>query len=177
MPRDTAELRTRTPRLRKPVATDGAEIWGLVRSCAPLDENSLYCNLLQTDHFRDTCVVAEMDGDIVGWVSGYMLPNDPETFFVWQVAVAEAARGLGLGLSMLRHLIDRPECDGVSRLQTTITADNEASWALFRKFARKFDARASSQAYYTQALHFRARHKTEHMVTIELMDEGQAKAA
>lgn len=177
MPDDMTEPRTRTPRLRKPMATDGAEIWGLVRSCAPLDENSLYCNLLQADHFRDTCVVAEMNGDIVGWVSGFVAPSDPETFFVWQVAVADTARGMGLGLTMLRHLVDRPECNGISRLQTTITADNEASWALFRKFARTVGSRASSQAYYTQALHFRARHKTEHMVTIDLNNEVQAKAA
>ena len=177
MPTDIAEPRTPMPRLRKPLATDGAEIWELVRSCKPLDENSLYCNLLQTDHFRDTCVVAEFGGEIVGWVSGYVLPCEPETFFVWQVAVSEAARGMGLGLSMLAHLIDRPECEGVSRLQTTITADNEPSWALFRKFARNEGVKMNVQAYYTQALHFRERHQTEYMVSIDLAAGAMAKAA
>lgn len=177
MPKDVGKPRKRTPRLRKPMATDGAKVWELVRSCSPLDENSLYCNLLQADHFRDTCVVADLDGEITGWVSGYVLPFDPETLFVWQVAVAESARGGGLGLSMLRHLIDRAECDGVTRLQTTITADNEPSWALFRKFSRNVGVQMNVQAYYTQALHFRARHQTEHMVTINLIAEAQAKAA
>lgn len=177
MPKNIPKSRMCPIHLRKPVATEGASIWDLVRNCAPLDENSMYCNLLQVDHFRDTCVVAEIDGQIVGWVSGYLMPNDPETLFVWQVAVAEVARGLGLGLSMLHHLVDRPECVDVSRIQTTITADNAASWALFSKFASNFDARASSQAYYTQTLHFRARHKTENMVTINLTTEVQSKAA
>ena len=58
MPKDTAKPRTRMPRLRRPTATDGADIWALVKTCKPLDENSMYCNLVQAEHFRDTCVVA-----------------------------------------------------------------------------------------------------------------------
>ena len=99
----------RKPRLRKPESTDGPAIWELVRDCKPLDENSMYCNLVQADHFRDTCVVAELDGEIVGWISGHMIPG-ADTFFVWQVAVGEKARGCGLGRKMLAHLIAREEC-------------------------------------------------------------------
>lgn len=47
--------------LGKPQATDGASIRDLVRACKPLDEISMYCNLVQAEHFRDTCVVSEMD--------------------------------------------------------------------------------------------------------------------
>ena len=56
--------RTRAPLLRKPEATDGAAIWDLVRACKPLDENSMYANLIQADHFRDTCVLAELDDEV-----------------------------------------------------------------------------------------------------------------
>ena len=59
------------PTLRKPTASDGADIWELVRSCRPLDENSMYCNLLQCDHFADTCVLAELSGEaVVGGILG-----------------------------------------------------------------------------------------------------------
>jgi L-2,4-diaminobutyric acid acetyltransferase len=122
-------------------------------------------------------VLAEMDGQVVGWVSGYVMPSDPDTFFVWQVAVDEAARGAGLGLTMLEHLLGRDACDGVNRLQTTITADNEASWALFRKFAGRHGDALDVQAYYTQALHFQDRHRTEHLVTIPLARAVLARAA
>ena len=173
-PRDLAQ--PALPSLRQPQASDGAAIWELVRACKPLDENSMYCNLIQCDHFAGTCVIAELDGKICGWVSGYVLPNDPGTLFVWQVAVAPEARGKGLGTVMLQNVMNREACKNVTRLQTTITAENEASWTLFRRFAKRRGTSLDVQPYYTQALHFRERHKTEHMVTIDL-EERMKKAA
>lgn len=173
-PRDLA--RANVPSLRKPRAEDGSAIWELVRACKPLDENSMYCNLIQCDHFADTCVLAELNGAPVGWVSGYVMPNDPETLFVWQVAVSEEARGMGLGTLMLKTILGRPACDGVERIQTTITSDNDASWALFRKFGKMQGTKLDAQAYYTQAQHFNNRHDTENLVTIPLA-QSLARAA
>lgn len=161
---------------REPSKDDGPEIWELVRACKPLDENSMYCNLIQCDHFRDTCVVAEIKGEIVGWVSAYLLPEDCETLFVWQVAVSEKARGTGLGSQMLDKLLRRKACKSVKRLQTTITQDNAASWALFNKFAVKRSAPLDSEPHFTQGQHFRDRQDTEHMVTIKLA-EASSRAA
>jgi len=161
---------------RKPVREDGAAIFELIRSCKPLDENSMYCNLLQSDHFSDTCVVAEKDGDIVGWVSAYVKQNDPETVFVWQVAVSEKARGLGVGGRMLSSLMEREECADVKRMQTTITLDNDASWGLFRKFASRNNADLTSDAHFTRDTHFAGEHATEHMVTITFRDAVQSAA-
>ena len=170
--RHTLELIDKaTPSLRKPVAEDGAEIWKLIKACKPLDENSMYCNLIQCDHFRDTCVLAELGGKPAGWVSAYVMPNDPSTLFVWQVAVSSEARGMGLGTLMLKGLLQRDVCKDVERIQTTITRSNAASWKLFRKFAKQQDARLSSQAYFGEALHFRGKHNTEYMVTIDLAEE------
>lgn len=169
-------MRADLPSLRKPVAKDGADIWKLVRACRPLDENSMYCNLLQCDHFADTCVLAQLSGEVAGWVSAYVMPNEPDTLFVWQVAVSEIARGQGLSGLMLQTILNRPQCKDVTRLQTTITADNEASWSVFRKFARLQGRELDITAYYTQALHFQERHKTEYMVTIPLAKRAQMAA-
>lgn len=176
MPKDIDLPRTGGLRLRKPVSEDGAAIWELVRDCKPLDENSMYCNLLQCDHFRDTSVVAELDGEIVGWVSGYIVPNEA-TLFVWQVAVGPAARGLGLGGKMLAHLINRDECAEVEALKTTITEDNDASWGLFRSFARRQGGELTDEVHFHEEDHFGGAHDTEHMVTIALPEEVLAKAA
>jgi L-2,4-diaminobutyric acid acetyltransferase len=176
--------RTRSPRsanpsgavtLRKPVSEDGAAIWNLIRACKPLDENSVYCNLLQCDHFRDTCVVAEKDGEVVGWISGYIVPGE-DTLFVWQVAVGEKARGLGLAGKMLDEIMEREECINVDQMKTTITKDNDASWALFRKFARRHGGDLDDDPHFHEDDHFEGRHDTEHMVTITLPEPLAAAA-
>ncbi|TJZ92925.1 diaminobutyrate acetyltransferase [Paracoccus gahaiensis] len=178
MPKDMQDIeRPRQLTLRKPDPTDGAAVWELVRDCKPLDENSMYCNLVQAEHFRDTCVVADLDGDVVGWISGHMIPNE-DALFVWQVAVSPRARGLGLGRKMLTHLVERDECAEATRLNTTITRDNEASWALFGSLARALGGELSDDPHFTRHEHFDGRHATEHMVTITLPRPArQARAA
>ena len=170
-PRDLAQARI--PNLRMPTPKDGAVIWELVRACKPLDENSMYCNVIQCDHFAETCVLAEVAGKTVGWVSAYVMPKDPKTLFVWQVAVAEEARGLGLGTLMLKTILGRDACSGVRRVQTTITSDNEASWALFRKFGKAEGNKLDERPYYRQELHFQDRYKTENLVTIPLAEASK----
>lgn len=162
---------------RKPTAEDGGAIWELIQKCKPLDENSMYCNLIQCDHFADTCVLAELDGKLAGWISAYVLPNDSEALFVWQVAVDGSARGRGLGRRMLAHLLEREECSAVQRMQTTITKDNDASWALFNSFADRMDADLSHEAHFKKEEHFNGAHATEHMVTIDLAEEAPVIAS
>ncbi len=56
--------------LRAPDSRDGEEVWRLIRDCGPLDDNSLYCNLLQCDHFSDSCVAdvsCRLGVNIGGW--------------------------------------------------------------------------------------------------------------
>jgi L-2,4-diaminobutyric acid acetyltransferase len=148
------------------VATDGAGVHQLIADCPPLDTNSLYCNLLQVSHFRHTSVVAELDDRLVGAISGYLIPERPDTLFIWQVAVGSAARGQGLALRMLNHIVDRPACRDVRFMETTITEDNAASWGLFRKFADKRDAPLDSETGFDRERHFGGQHATEMLVRI-----------
>lgn len=172
MPKDTThsedpDSATATPVLRMPTAEDGAGIWELIRDCSPLDENSRYCNLIQADHFSDTCVVAERDGELVGWISGHMIPGE-DAFFVWQVAVSPKARGLGLGAKMLRHLIHRDACRDATILKTTITKENAASWAMFESFARSIGGELTDVPHFEEEVHFNGEAPTEHLVSIKL---------
>lgn len=175
MPKDMSIEKSDGITLRMPTGQDGPAIHALIGNCPPLDTNSLYCNLVQCDHFADTCVVAELDGKVVGWVSGHIVPNE-DAVFVWQVAVGADARGRGLGFRMLRDLLDRDVCAEVTALKTTITADNAASWALFTRFADRVGAELDSDPHYTRDEHFRGAHATEHMLTIKLAEPLKAVA-
>ena len=165
-PRIGEKAASRQVSLRRPASTDGSRIWRLVAACPPLDQNSMYCNLLQCRDFAETSVLAEMDGEAVGWVSGYRRPADPSTLFIWQVAVHERARGLGLARRMLFDLLERQELGDVVRMQTTITPDNHASHALFRSVAERANAALGETACFDEERHFEGRHASERLITI-----------
>lgn len=152
--------------LRRPVTTDGHALHALVTACPPLDENSVYCNLLQCTHFSTTSVVAERDHALVAAISGYLVPGREDTLFVWQVAVSEVARGQGLAGRMLSDILARPECGGVRYLETTVTASNEASWALFKGFARREDAVLEQTDMFESTRHFDGKKPTEILVRV-----------
>ena len=151
---------------RKPTAEDGFPLNQLVENSPPLDPNSVYCNLLQCTHFADTSVAVEEDGKLVGFISGYVPPGKPDTYFLWQVVVDSSQRGRGLAKKMMHAIIDRPECAALTHLETTITPDNEASWSLFRGFARRNNAALESQVHFTRDTHFHGAHDDEHLLRI-----------
>lgn len=123
--------------LREPTAEDGARLNTFVRITPPLDMNSCYCNVLQCDHFSETCILAEKDGELVGYVTGYRKPKEPNVFFLWQVGVGKEGRGHGLATTMIQAILARESCRGVTELNTTITTSNEPSRRLFAGFAKK----------------------------------------
>jgi L-2,4-diaminobutyric acid acetyltransferase len=147
--------------MRQPVATDGPRVTRLIGQCAPLDTNSAYCNLLQCTDFAATSILAERDSELLGWISAYRPPSDPECLFVWQVAVSSKARGIGLAGRMLDALLQRPAVAGATALTTTITADNAASWALFEAFARRHGATLTRTPRFEREEHFGGAHDTE----------------
>lgn len=136
--------------IRKPNPNDGWAIYELVKSCPPLDINSAYAYLLLATQFRETCAVATNENDeVVGFVSGYVKSCSPDTFFLWQVAVGEKARGTGLARRLVEAVLARSELDGVHHLETTITPDNLASWTLFRRLSERWQAPLNSREYFS----------------------------
>ena len=94
-------------KLRAPLPADGSRVWALIEATPALDSNSLYANLLQCSDFSDTCALAERAGEVVGWMSGYIPPAKPDTLFVWQICVSDAARGQGAGKRLIEDVLAR----------------------------------------------------------------------
>lgn len=166
---DPSPATGKEPELRfcRPDSTDGAQLHRLIASCPPLDTNSLYCNLLQCHHFADTAVKVESAaGDMLGFVSGYVPPGHDNTLFVWQVAVAEQARGQNLGVRMIRQILARPECRQVDTVHTTITPGNAASWGLFLRLAQELGCDHSREILFDRDRHFAGGHDDEILMII-----------
>jgi L-2,4-diaminobutyric acid acetyltransferase len=164
-PREVAE------RLESPHLDDGHHLWCVARESKELDLNSPYSYLLWCRDFADTSVVARGDDGVHGFVTGYIRPEASDTFFVWQVAVAPAYRGRGLGRSMLDHigecLLDR----GCRFLEATVTPSNTASTRLFESFAAARGAPVDRRPLFAAAM-FPDGHEPEVLLRIGPLDRN-----
>lgn len=122
---------------RVPTAADGLRMWEIARDSKVLDLNSEYAYVLWGQEFAESSVVVESDGGVVGFVTGFIRPGEPETIFVWQVGVDSNQRGKGLAKRMLHEIMDRLAPTGVVQLRTTVSPDNEASKRTFGALARE----------------------------------------
>lgn len=154
--------------LREPEDIHGCDVFNLIASCPPLDQNSMYCNLLQCKHFSSTSVVAlnQDTQEVLGFISGYIKPSNSDTLFIWQVAVSEKARGEGLAKKMLINILSRDTERQLSYIETTITDHNPGSWALFGSIARMLNTQLVRSELFTKELHFQGSHDTENLVRI-----------
>jgi L-2,4-diaminobutyric acid acetyltransferase len=168
MPLAQAETNQPLPnsKIRRPRAEDAVAVHDLIAASPPLDPNSLYANLLQCTHFAETCAIACDDDGVLGWVSGYLPPQQPQTFFLWQVAAHPRARGRGIASRLIDNILSRDVCASVTQLTTTITLENVQSWRLFTRLAGRLDAPMRRELWFDRERDFASRHDSEFLVTI-----------
>lgn len=145
--------------LRRPTLDDGAAMWRMARDSKVLDVNTSYAYLLWCRDFAATSVLATVDGEPAGFVTGYRRPDRVDTLMVWQVAVDERFRGRRIAHRMLDAVVDQLDAP-VATMETTITADNEASIALFAAFARARGADVAREPVF-ESRHFPDGHEPE----------------
>lgn len=124
-------------KFRTPTSRDGASVFRLVERVGNLERNTCYAYVLLCHDFGNTCMLAEDQGALVGFVIAYRPPARQDEVFVWQVGVAPEARGTGLGGRLLEEVLRAPGCEGVRYLTATVSPDNTASLHLFRGVARR----------------------------------------
>lgn len=137
---------------REPRLSDGARIHQMVLRAGTLDVNSAYLYFLLADHFRATCVLAESDTELVGFLTGYRRPDAPGVLFVWQVAVDPNMRGRGVASGLLHALETRPWFAEIKRIELTISPDNPASQALFARWADRLERPIQQKPYLSTEL-------------------------
>ncbi|WP_306329347.1 diaminobutyrate acetyltransferase [Streptomyces venezuelae] len=162
--RTTTTTRTTTTiRTTPPTVEDGAELWRIARGSGELDLNSPYSYLLWCRDFADTTTVArDTSGRPVGFVTGYLRPDAPDTLFVWQIAVEGSRRGTGVAGTLLDALSAQVAAEhGISRVEATVTPGNLASDRLFRSYARRHGAELTQEVLFPSAAFPAAGHESE----------------
>lgn len=137
--------------LRPPRGTDAIGIRDLAAATGVLDLNSTYAYLLLATDFAATSIVAERDGELHGFITGYHPPPRPDVLFVWQVAVSPSAQGGGLASTMLDALVHRVRTQRDGRpvtVEATVSPGNTASRAFFGAFARRHGVPLVEDPYF-----------------------------
>jgi len=146
---------------RTPTKEDGADVWKLIKKTGNLDLNSAYCYLMLCEFFADTCVVAERNKQIVGFISSFIQPNANDTLFVWQVAVDPSQQGNGLGKALLRELLKQSSGKGIQYVEATISPSNLPSTSLFKGLARDLSTKYESSECFSPNLFPEPGHEAE----------------
>ncbi|MFI1508463.1 diaminobutyrate acetyltransferase [Streptomyces sp. NPDC020597] len=141
-------------RIDRPSVADGAALWRLAKESGTLDLNSSYSYLLWCRDFAATSAVARAEnGEPVGFVTGYVRPEDPHTLLVWQVAVDSAHRGRGLAAALLDGLTARIAAERpLTAVETTVTPGNTASERLFASYAERHGAGVTREVLFGSGL-------------------------
>ena len=136
---------------REPLVDDADSIWNLVKNNKPLDENSKYLYILLCHEFSNTCVLAESTSKIVGFASTFVSPKNPDTLFVWQVAVDKNYRNKGIAQDLVSQSLRRVG-PSIHYVHATVTPSNTASLKFLQNFAKELNAPLSTCSLFTKSV-------------------------
>ena len=84
-------------------------------------------------HFRETSFVAEIDGEMVGFLSGFFSQTYPDTAYIHFVGVHPAVRKLGVGHLLYDRFFDASLKYGRSLVRCVTSPVNKTSIAFHKR--------------------------------------------
>src|SRR5699024_657259 len=107
-------------------------MYRIVEESKVLDVNYSYSYLLWSKFCIITSIIATCDDEMIGLLAGFLLPNTPDTLFVWRVAADSDYRDYGLAKTLIQQLIDQvDEKKDVQHIEVAVTPSNIPSSILF----------------------------------------------
>lgn len=84
-------------------------------------------------HFRPTTFVAEIDGELAGFVAGFVSQTDPSTAYAHFIGVDPAFRGRGVGEALYGRLFEAARAAGCRRVEAITSIVNSGSIAFHQR--------------------------------------------
>ena len=81
------------------------------------------------DHFFDTSLIAEHDGELAGFLIGFLSPSQPEQAYIHFARVAPGWRRTGLARRLYEQFFDRARHDGRFVIKAITSPQNGPSIA------------------------------------------------
>jgi predicted GNAT superfamily acetyltransferase len=84
------------------------------------------------DHFFGTSLIAEHDGELAGFLIGFLSPSQPREAYIHFAGVAPAWRRTGLARRLYEQFFDHARTDGRTIFEAITSPENGASIAFHR---------------------------------------------
>ena len=146
-------------KIRKVKVEDIKEVYKLLVENRPyVGLNSRYTYFLLARDFSNTCVVAEHNGKIIGFSSGYVSPSRSDTFFNWETVVHKEYRGNNLQKQMLLQQLRNSK---VKYFEGTVNPSNKVSENNFVELAKLLNAEFVKKVLFNEEDFENDGHETE----------------
>jgi L-2,4-diaminobutyric acid acetyltransferase len=135
-------------KIRNVKVEDIKEVYRLLVANRPyVGLNSRYTYFLLAKDFSDTCVVAEHEGKIIAFSSGYIPPSRSDTFFNWETVVHKDYRGHSL---QKRMLLNQIKMTNVRYFEGTVNPSNDVSKRNFRELAELLNTKCEKKVLFKE---------------------------
>ena len=146
-------------KIRNVKVEDIKEVYKLLVENRPyVGLNSRYTYFLLARDFSNTCVVAEHNGKIIGFSSGYVSPSRSNTFFNWETVVHKEYRGNNLQKQMLLQQLRNSK---VKYFEGTVNPSNKVSENNFVELAKLLNAEFVKKVLFNEEDFENDGHETE----------------
>ena len=119
--------------LRKAKEERFLNVYEFVSRCNLLENYPEHFYKIMLRYFGNSCFVADYNGNIVGFVLGFVSQVHDKTYFLWQIGVDKSMRGKGIGKMLLEKVEKEVRKLGCNRIELTIDPKNMSSKRLFEK--------------------------------------------
>ncbi|MCE8027711.1 diaminobutyrate acetyltransferase [Halomonas daqingensis] len=150
---------------KQPTIHDAKDMYHLACETTQLDRYPEYFYLLWCRDFQETSLIAKKDGDLIGFVIGYIRPDFPSTLLIWQQATQKSVINRGLGVRLLNDLICRCKDRGVDFVEATIDPCNYTAERTLLGIS-KMHRTSMEKAVIFEQKHFSVEHHAEMLVKV-----------
>ncbi|MGM0440849.1 MAG: GNAT family N-acetyltransferase [Elusimicrobiota bacterium] len=102
-----------------------------VANCPPLEQYPVHLYKLTLRYFRNTCFIAELNGNWAGFLTSFISQVNPENLFMWQIGIHPDMQGKGLGKKILKAAEKKLKKRGIKKIELTVDPENSPSQKLF----------------------------------------------
>src|SRR3989344_5972058 len=123
--------------IRNCIVDDISEVRQFLSRNKPLGTHSPATYWVLFTYFNNSYFVAEENNKIIGFTGGLKSTSQPGVFHLWQMGVDKEHRRKGFAEKLFYSVLKEALQMKCIKLQISMVPENEASYNLFTKFAKK----------------------------------------